>query len=83
MGLQIQHLLGLEGVSKEDITLILDTADSFHGVLQREIKLSRHSGVRQLLISSTKAVPEHESLLSWPKRDSLQVHSIFRIDEFG
>jgi aspartate carbamoyltransferase catalytic subunit len=39
MGLQIQHLLGLEGVSKEDITLILDTADSFFGVLQREIKV--------------------------------------------
>ncbi len=38
MGLKIQHLLGLEGVSQEDITLILDTADSFHEVLQREIK---------------------------------------------
>jgi aspartate carbamoyltransferase catalytic subunit len=39
MGLHIQHLLGLEGVSKEDINLILDTADSFHEVLQREIKV--------------------------------------------
>jgi aspartate carbamoyltransferase catalytic subunit len=39
MGLQIQHLLGLEGVSRDDITLILDTADSFHEVLQREIKV--------------------------------------------
>jgi len=39
MGLSIQHLLGLEGVSKEDITLILDTADSFYEVLQREIKV--------------------------------------------
>ena len=39
MGLHIQHLLGLEGVSKEDITLILDTADSFHEVLEREIKV--------------------------------------------
>ncbi len=38
MRLEIQHLLGLEGVSKEDITLILDTADSFYEVLQREIK---------------------------------------------
>lgn len=37
MGLHIQHLLGLEGVSKEDITSILDTADSFHQVLEREI----------------------------------------------
>jgi aspartate carbamoyltransferase catalytic subunit len=37
MGLHIQHLLGLEGVSKEDITLILDTADSFHSVLERDI----------------------------------------------
>ncbi len=39
MGLSIQHLLGLEGVSREDIKLILDTADSFYEVLQREIKV--------------------------------------------
>lgn len=39
MGLQIQHLLGLENVSKEDISLILDTADSFYEILQREIKV--------------------------------------------
>jgi len=38
MALQIQHLLGLEGVSKDDITQILDTAEGFLGVLQREIK---------------------------------------------
>ncbi len=38
MRLEIQHLLGLEGVSEKDITLILDTADSFWEVLQREIK---------------------------------------------
>jgi aspartate carbamoyltransferase catalytic subunit len=37
MALTIKHLLGLEGVPKEDITLILDTADSFYEVLQREI----------------------------------------------
>lgn len=37
MPLAIKHLLGLEGVSKEDITLILDTADTFHEVLQRDI----------------------------------------------
>ena len=39
MALGIQHLLGLYGVSKSDIELILDTADSFYEVLQREIKL--------------------------------------------
>jgi aspartate carbamoyltransferase catalytic subunit len=39
MKLQIQHLLGLEGVSREDINLILDTADGFYGVLQRDIKV--------------------------------------------
>jgi aspartate carbamoyltransferase catalytic subunit len=38
MKLSIRHLLGLEGVSKEDLTLILDTADGFYEVLQREIK---------------------------------------------
>ena len=39
MALGIQHLLGLYDVSKSDIELILDTADSFCEVLQREIKL--------------------------------------------
>jgi aspartate carbamoyltransferase catalytic subunit len=38
MALEIQHLLGLHGVSQSDITLILDTADNFYEVLQREIK---------------------------------------------
>ncbi len=38
MALEIQHLLGLHGVSESDITLILDTADNFYEVLQREIK---------------------------------------------
>jgi aspartate carbamoyltransferase catalytic subunit len=37
MALSIRHLLGLDGVSREDITQILDTADSFHEVLEREI----------------------------------------------
>lgn len=35
----MQHLLGLDGVSRRDITLMLDTADSFYEVLQREIKV--------------------------------------------
>ncbi len=39
MPLGIQHLLGLHGVSENDIQLILDTADNFYEVLQREIKL--------------------------------------------
>lgn len=39
MALGIQHLLGLYGVSRSDIELILDTADTFYEVLQREIKL--------------------------------------------
>ncbi|MFP4012508.1 MAG: aspartate carbamoyltransferase catalytic subunit [Chitinispirillaceae bacterium] len=39
MKIGIQHLLGLEGVSREDIKLILDTADSFYEVLQRDIKI--------------------------------------------
>jgi aspartate carbamoyltransferase catalytic subunit len=38
MALHIQHLLGLEGVSEQDIGTILDTSDSFYEVLQREIK---------------------------------------------
>jgi aspartate carbamoyltransferase catalytic subunit len=38
MRLKLQHLLGLEDVCKEDITTILDTADHFYDVLQRDIK---------------------------------------------
>src|SRR3989304_6330627 len=38
MKLHSRHLLGLEGVSKEDLTLILDTAVSFKEVLERPIK---------------------------------------------
>ncbi len=38
MGLASRHLLGLEGVSAEDITLILDSATSFREVLERPIK---------------------------------------------
>jgi aspartate carbamoyltransferase catalytic subunit len=38
MKLQSRHLLGLEGMRKEDITLILDTAISFKEVLERPIK---------------------------------------------
>jgi aspartate carbamoyltransferase catalytic subunit len=37
MALRIRHLLGLDGVSRDDITQILDAADSFHEVLEREI----------------------------------------------
>ena len=38
MKLHSRNLLGLEGVSKEDLTLILDTAASFKEVLERPIK---------------------------------------------
>lgn len=38
MNLSIKHLLGLEGVPKEDIGSILDTAFSFREVLERPIK---------------------------------------------
>jgi len=38
MGLASRHLLGLEGVSAEDLTSILDTAVSFREILDRPIK---------------------------------------------
>ena len=38
MALEIKHLLGLKNVSKKDINLILDHADNFYEVLQRDIK---------------------------------------------
>lgn len=37
MSLQINHLLGLEGVAADDINLILDTAISFKEILARKI----------------------------------------------
>ncbi|MBN1541158.1 aspartate carbamoyltransferase catalytic subunit [candidate division KSB1 bacterium] len=37
MALQSRHLLGLEGVNREEIALILDTAESFMEILQRPI----------------------------------------------
>lgn len=38
MKLKSRHLLGLDGMSKEEITLILDTAASFREILDRPIK---------------------------------------------
>ena len=38
MPLKSKHLLGLEGMGKEEITLILDAAESFREVLERPIK---------------------------------------------
>lgn len=38
MGLQSRHLLGLQGMPKEDIQLILDTAVSFKEIINRPIK---------------------------------------------
>jgi aspartate carbamoyltransferase catalytic subunit len=38
MGLKLNHLLGLQGVTREDIQLILDTATTFREVLERPIK---------------------------------------------
>jgi aspartate carbamoyltransferase catalytic subunit len=38
MNLKSRHLLGLEGMPREDITLILDTARSFREILDRPIK---------------------------------------------
>ena len=38
MSLSSKHLLGLQGVPKEDIQLILDTATTFREVLERPIK---------------------------------------------
>jgi aspartate carbamoyltransferase catalytic subunit len=39
MAIEIKHLFGLRGVSRNDITLILDTADSFREVLDRPIRI--------------------------------------------
>ena len=37
MSFSRKHLLGLEGISSEEINLILDTAESFKEVLERPI----------------------------------------------
>ncbi len=38
MKLKSRHLLGLEGLAAEEITLILDTAESFREIIERPIK---------------------------------------------
>jgi aspartate carbamoyltransferase catalytic subunit len=38
MPLRSRHLLGLEGMTEEEITLILDTAESFREIIERPIK---------------------------------------------
>ncbi|HHI03138.1 MAG: aspartate carbamoyltransferase [Candidatus Zixiibacteriota bacterium] len=38
MKLQSRHLLGLEGVTADEISLILDTAESFREIIERPIK---------------------------------------------
>ncbi|MDP2959932.1 MAG: aspartate carbamoyltransferase, partial [candidate division Zixibacteria bacterium] len=38
MKLRSRHLLGLEGLLKEEIDLILDTAETFKEILERPIK---------------------------------------------
>jgi aspartate carbamoyltransferase catalytic subunit len=38
MNLRSRHLLGLEGLTKEELTLILDTTASFREILERPIK---------------------------------------------
>ncbi|MCX6826940.1 MAG: aspartate carbamoyltransferase catalytic subunit [candidate division Zixibacteria bacterium] len=38
MQLRSRHLLGLEGITAEEITLILDTAESFREIIERPIK---------------------------------------------
>ena len=37
-GLSTDHLLGIKYLTKEDIDLIFQTADSFKGVINRPIK---------------------------------------------
>jgi aspartate carbamoyltransferase catalytic subunit len=39
MKLKSKHLLGLEGMTKEEINLILDTAESFQEILERPIRI--------------------------------------------
>ncbi|MCD6308006.1 MAG: aspartate carbamoyltransferase catalytic subunit [Candidatus Latescibacteria bacterium] len=39
MGFGLKHLFGLKGVSREDITTILNTAESFREVLDRPIRI--------------------------------------------
>jgi aspartate carbamoyltransferase catalytic subunit len=39
MKLRSKHLLGLEGMTKEEIDLILDTAESFKEILERPIRI--------------------------------------------
>jgi len=77
MRLRIQHLLGLEGVSREDINLILDTADGFHGVLQRDIKVVPPLRGKTVVNLFTKTARARAYRLNWPRSACRQAPSIF------
>ncbi len=66
MALASRHLLGLEGMSRQDIQLILDTATSFREILDRPIKKVRHCREKLLSIFFLKAPREHAHRSSLP-----------------
>jgi aspartate carbamoyltransferase catalytic subunit len=71
--LSSRHLLGLHGVPKEDIQLILDTAVTFREVLERPIKKVPTLQGRLSLIYFMKVQQEPESHSSLPRRGCLQI----------
>lgn len=63
---ELLHLLTIEGLPASILTLILDTAESFTGVTEREIKkipLLRGKSIFNLFLSLAHVLERHLKLL--------------------
>jgi aspartate carbamoyltransferase catalytic subunit len=62
-----RDLLGIRNLTAEEIVGILDTAENFREINQREIKKFRHCAVKPLSIFSLRLRRAHELPLNSPQ----------------
>ena len=67
----LNHLLSIEGLSKEKIIQILDTAESFLKIGERDVKKVPILRGKQYVMFSSKIAQEQELLLKLPPKDFL------------
>jgi hypothetical protein len=72
ISLATRHLLGLRGVSKTDIMMIMDTARQFRDILDRPVK--KVPSLRGLTVVNlfSKTAPVPVPVLNWLKNAFLQ-----------